>query len=153
MRSDRLIPVFVETMPDTLENGVLYVSMQYAMTIHRCACGCGHEVVAPLAPTSWIMTFDGVNISLEPSIGNWSFPCRSHYWVRRGRIRWAGVMSQNEINEGRRRDTVLQSADAGSLVVDVRLAQVEAVEGKPVVGSIENWWQLLGDRWKRWLKH
>lgn len=156
MRSVRLNPVFVETMPDTLEEGVLYVSVQYAMTIHRCACGCGHEVVAPLAPTSWIMTFDGVNVSLDPSIGNWSFPCRSHYWVRRGRIQWAGMMSQEDINEGRRRDSILQSVETEPLVVnasDVVEQPVEAAEAGPETESAKNWWQLLGDRWKRWWKY
>jgi hypothetical protein len=156
VRSVRLNPVFVETMPDTLEEGVLYASMQYAMTIHRCACGCGHEVVAPLAPTSWIMTFDSVNVSLDPSIGNWSFPCRSHYWVRRGRIQWAGVMSQEDINEGRRLDSILRSVETESLVVsapNVVEQPVEAVEAGPESESAKNWWQLLGDRWKRWWKY
>jgi hypothetical protein len=155
MKSDRLKPAFVETMPDTLEDGVLYVSMQYAMTIHRCACGCGREVVAPLAPASWIMTFDGVNVSLEPSIGNWSFPCRSHYWVRRGQILWAGTMSRKEIGEGRRRDAVLRSADAESLVAaasDVHVRQIEAAEVGPEAETARGWKQIAGGYWKRWFK-
>ncbi|MGW5416889.1 DUF6527 family protein [Actinomadura geliboluensis] len=28
-------------------------------------------------------------MSLDPSIGNWSLPCRSHYGVRRGRVQQA----------------------------------------------------------------
>ena len=32
----------------------------------------------------------GERALLYPSIGNWQFPCRSHYWIRRNRIIWAG---------------------------------------------------------------
>lgn len=148
MRSDRLKPIFVETMPDNLEDGALYVSMQYAMTIHRCACGCGHEVVAPLAPTSWTMTFDGANISLEPSIGNWSLPCRSHYLIRRGRVRWADMISQEAIDRGRCRDAISRSSNVESLDVsapDVFEEPTKAVEAD----FARNWWQLLRDRCQR----
>ena len=61
---------FVEFIPDELENGVLYVSVTYATAIHECCCGCGNEVVTPLAPNDWQLTFDGESITLFPSIGN-----------------------------------------------------------------------------------
>jgi hypothetical protein len=63
--------------------GVLYVSPGYATVTHLCCCGCGAEVVTPLSPTDWKLTFDGVAISLSPSVGNWSLPCRSHYFIDR----------------------------------------------------------------------
>jgi len=28
-------------------------------------------------------------VSLAPSIGNWSFPCNSHYWITGNEVRWA----------------------------------------------------------------
>ena len=80
---------FVETAPDDLDDGVLYVSIEYASALHRCACGCGIEVVTPLSPGGWKLIFDGRSVSLHPSIGNWDFPCRSHYWIRQGRVQWA----------------------------------------------------------------
>jgi hypothetical protein len=95
---------FVDQMPERLEEGVLYVSIQYATGMHLCGCGCGHEVVTPLSPTDWEMTFDGETVSLAPSIGNWSLRCQSHYWIRRGRVRWARWMSRDEIERGRERD-------------------------------------------------
>src|SRR5688572_12008813 len=79
---------FVKSVPEQLEEGVLYVSIEYATAIHRCCCGCGNEVVTPLSPKDWKLTFDGESVSLSPSIGNWSFKCRSHYWIARNRIRW-----------------------------------------------------------------
>jgi hypothetical protein len=104
MKTNQLAPLFVETIPDIVDDGVLYVSMSLASVIHRCACGCGQEVVTPLSPTDWQLYFDGENVSLEPSIGNWGFPCRSHYWIRGGKVRWSGSMSDTDIESGRTRD-------------------------------------------------
>ena len=95
---------FVEYLPTTLEDGKIYVSMPYATAAHCCACGCGHEVVTPLSPTDWQLLFDGVSISLTPSIGNWNFPCRSHYWLRHNKIQWAHQWSRQEIDAGRAHD-------------------------------------------------
>lgn len=104
MKQYRFNHRFVEFIPDKLEDGVLYVSMAYATVTHKCACGCGGEVVTPLSPTDWQLMFDGEAISLEPSIGNWSFLCRSHYFIRKGTVRWAHDMTQAEIASGRERD-------------------------------------------------
>jgi hypothetical protein len=96
---------FVESFPDQLEPGVIYVSMRFASASHLCCCGCGNEVVTPISPHEWHLIFDGKTISLKPSIGNWGLPCRSHYWITRGQVEWAGKWTANEIEEGRARDT------------------------------------------------
>jgi hypothetical protein len=80
---------FVDAAPEVLDDGVLYVSIRYATALHRCACGCGSEIVTPISRTGWILTFDGTAVTLHPSIGNWNYPCRSHYWIRHDRIEWA----------------------------------------------------------------
>lgn len=83
---------FVEHIPENLEKGVLYVSMTHTVAIHLCACGCGEEVITPLHPrTGWIITYDGVGVSLNPSIGNWNFQCESHYFITNSRVRWCPV--------------------------------------------------------------
>jgi Family of unknown function (DUF6527) len=107
-RSVPLRHEFVDLIPEgrDLKEGILYVSISYATTIHRCCCGCGTEVVAPLSPTDWQLIFDGESVTLDPSIGNWSFPCRSHYWIRKDRAEWALPMSQREIEAGRQRDQI-----------------------------------------------
>ncbi|WP_416072066.1 DUF6527 family protein [Streptomyces sp. ME18-1-4] len=69
----RLTHRFVEYIPEDLERGVLYVSLPYTIAVHLCACGCGSTVVTPLGPTDRSLTFDGVAVSLSPSIGNWSY--------------------------------------------------------------------------------
>jgi len=91
---------FVKSVPETLEDGVLYVSVEYATVIHRCCCGCGQEVVTPLSPNDWELTFDGKSISLSPSIGNWSFKCQSHYWIRNNRVEWAPKWGKGHKRDG-----------------------------------------------------
>lgn len=95
---------FVEFVPPDLEEGVLYVSISYATAIHLCACGCRNRVVTPISPAEWQLLYDGESVSLTPSIGNWEFPCRSHYWIRHNEIKWARSWSDEEIAEGRCRD-------------------------------------------------
>jgi hypothetical protein len=95
---------FVEFVPDVVEKGKLYISIEYATVVHKCCCGCGKEVVTPLSPTDWKLIFDGKTISLDPSIGNWSFPCRSHYWIRNNRVSWAEDWSQSRISANRAHD-------------------------------------------------
>ena len=85
---DRLHPTFIEHFPDQLEPGVLYVSMKYAMCAHSCACGCGQKVITPLSPRKWRLIYDGESVTLYPSIGNYGFPCQSHYFLTKGKIDW-----------------------------------------------------------------
>lgn len=95
---------FVELIPDHIEEGVLYVSVNYCTAIHKCVCGCGNEVVTPLSPTDWNLTFNGKAVSLYPSIGNWNFSCKSHYWIRNNKVEFAGRWTENEIRFGRECD-------------------------------------------------
>ena len=94
---------FVNHIPDVLDDGVLYVSIPFTSATHRCCCGCGIEVVTPIDPTGWEMTFDGRSVSLWPSIGNWSLACRAHYWIERNQVRWARHFPKNELKAGRPR--------------------------------------------------
>lgn len=87
MKNHTLEHRFIETAPAQLEAGVLYVSINYATTLHLCCCGCGNETVLPLRPKAWRLTFDGETVSMAPSIGN-RFACRSHYWIDRDRVVW-----------------------------------------------------------------
>jgi len=92
---------FVEFIPEIIEEGVLYVSMEHATAIHKCCCGCGNEVVTPLSPTDWTLVYDGMTITLAPSIGNWGFPCQSHYWIRGNSVIWARRWSRKRIEAAR----------------------------------------------------
>jgi hypothetical protein len=95
---------FVEFIPGELKQGTIYISTRFGTASHLCVCGCGNKVVTPLRPTDWRLIFDGKTISLDPSIGNWSFPCQSHYWIRNNKIRWATQWSNDRIEIGRTYD-------------------------------------------------
>jgi hypothetical protein len=110
---------FVEFIPKEREEGVLYISIPYSTAVHSCPCGCSLKVVTPLSPVGWKLTFDGETVTLFPSIGSWSFPCRSHYFIRRNIVVWSEDMSQDEIEwwraperKNRERHLELRAADS-----------------------------------------
>jgi hypothetical protein len=103
-RREKINHNFVETMPEELEEGVLYVSIRHRIALHRCFCGCGVEVSTPLSPLEWKLIFDGETVSLSPSVGVWGLPCQSHYWIKRNRVHWAGKFSPEKIERVRARE-------------------------------------------------
>ncbi len=111
MKQSHLRPIFVEFIPETLDEGVLYVAMEYRTTAHRCCCGCGRTVYLPLSPTQWRLTFDGESIWINPSVGSWSLPCRSHYWIRGNRILWAQPWTNERVAAARANDRRTRDQD------------------------------------------
>lgn len=109
MRHTQLEPRFVKGIPRDLEPGLLYVSMEYGTVVHSCCCGCGHEVVTPLTPTDWRITFDGETISLWPSVGNWNLPCRSHYVIKANRVIEAMPWDKSMIEAEQKRDKAIKA--------------------------------------------
>lgn len=92
----------VQYIPRTLEPGVLYVSEEFEAAVHLCACGCGLKVSTPLGPTEWRLEETDNGPSLRPSVGNWQFPCQSHYWIDQGNIMWSDKWTLDQITTGRR---------------------------------------------------
>jgi hypothetical protein len=130
---------FVDTLPDKLEEGVLYVCMQYATSAHNCFCGCGREVVTPIHPTKWKLTFDGVNISLFPSVGSWSLACKSHYVLQSGRINWAESMSDDKIQAVRLSDLAAQDRYYGKTEETPPMANIEVPKPSSIWRKVANW--------------
>lgn len=95
---------FVEYIPDEVSEGIIYVSMQFGTAIHKCCCGCGQEVVTPITPTDWQLTFDGESITLNPSIGNWNFNCQSHYFIRKNGIVWCSSWNKQQVSAEKLKD-------------------------------------------------
>lgn len=139
-----LVPRFVEEIPEAVDPGIFYVSLEHGSMIHLCACGCGHEVALPLTPLDWRFTFDGETISVSPSVGSWSLPCRSHYIIDRGRVRWAEDWTEAEVEAGRRRDQARKDirfdppsvAKEGPEFADHSIPD-ETAEGSPRTGILK----------------
>lgn len=91
-------------MPKELRPCVLYVSEEFGIATHLCACGCGTKIRIPLGPTEWSVEETDSGPSLNPSIGNWQERCQSHYWIERGEILWAEKWTPEQIAAGRRRE-------------------------------------------------
>lgn len=100
---------FVEFIPEELAEQVLYISMKYKSARHKCACGCGETVITPITPTDWQLKYDGAGVTLRPSVGNWNFPCRSHYWIVSNEVRWCGQWNQKQVEKGREVDAERKS--------------------------------------------
>lgn len=104
MKQVEIRPRFVEYIPEALDDGVLYVSEEYATAIHKCCCGCGNKVVTPISSNDWQLIIRGNTVSLRPSIGNGSFACRSHYWITNNRVLWDRQLSPYEIQTVRKHE-------------------------------------------------
>jgi len=55
-------PKFFHFIPEELEDGILYISLEYGAALHKCCCGCGETVSTPIDPNpphnGWTLTND-----------------------------------------------------------------------------------------------
>ena len=75
------------TIPEQMRDGVVYRSKRYGTAVHLCACGCGRKVVTP-DRMGWKVDNCGGVPTIRPSIGNFQFPCGSHYFITGGKVEW-----------------------------------------------------------------
>jgi hypothetical protein len=130
---------FLEFIPDELEQGTVYISIRFATASHLCVCECGNKVVTPIRPTDWTLIFDGKTISLDPSIGNWSFPCQSHYYIRKNRVKWAPKWSRAQIERGRLHDNEGKQSYFGS----TDTVPKDIAHAPEVTKRKRSWWKLF----------
>lgn len=85
-----LTPVYCVEIPKELEPGKIYISKEYSVAIHLCACGCGGKTVTPTGNDGWAITEVNGKITLRPSIGNWQGenPYHAHYYITDNLIQW-----------------------------------------------------------------
>lgn len=78
--------IFSKHLPQTIEEGKLYISKEYGISKHLCPCGCKSLIVIPFAENvekdlKWAYTEIDGKVSFKPSMGNWQLPCKSHYYI------------------------------------------------------------------------
>jgi len=80
-----ITPVFVDVIPDELEQNKFYIAEQYNVASHLCLCGCGKETITPLGGgRNWDLIKENNNtITLLGSVGNYSYECKSHYVINK----------------------------------------------------------------------
>ncbi|WIB67574.1 DUF6527 family protein [Curtobacterium sp. MCBD17_035] len=123
MNTDRFRREDVEFIPTRRDDGVLYVTEAHATAVHNCACGCGMKVVTPLSPARWTITDGKAGPSLAPSVGNWQLPCKSHYWIRDGQVRWSTRWTDEQIRRGAAADRRAVEAEYRQLPLITRVTQ------------------------------
>lgn len=133
---------FVEFIPEDVEQGTLYISIRFKTGTHLCCCGCGNIVVTPISPKDWKITFDGKTVTLHPSIGNWSFPCQSHYWIRNNRVEWAPKWSHELIERERQHNHHANDAYFSASGTTASAAQDGTVIAEKIAHKRELW-QIL----------
>ena len=134
MKISSLRPEYAEFIPKQLESGVLYISKRFETASHLCACGCGTKVVTPFRRAEYVLSESGGLVSLRPSVGNWSHPCQSHYWITNNKVVDAGPMSSKAILAGRQFDDAQREA---------YFAQHQPSWWRRVRGRLFDWVQAL----------
>ena len=149
MKQISLIPEYVDYIPEQLAEGSLYICEQYRTAVHKCCCGCGEEVVTPLSPAEWSIRKEGNTVTLLPSIGNWSFACQSHYWIRKNQVIWAKAMSQQEIKRIRARD----AADKAKHIAYINQFKEERLvtEGTKSCDENKSYFKSLWVKFIKWI--
>jgi len=108
-------PRYVEFIPKDLDSGILYISERFRTASHLCCCGCGSKVVTPLNPAKWHLTDHGSSVSLSPSIGLGTLPCKSHYWIRRSQIDWYPNISELQTRRAQAADRYVSQVYTGEI--------------------------------------
>lgn len=155
MKIKQIKPEFVEYIPEHIKEGVLYISERHRTAVHKCCCGCGQEVVTPLSPAEWWAKCNGGRVSVWPSIGNWSYPCRSHYVIRDSRVLEAKRMTDRQIqwvkanDRADRTDQIRRMNNAKDKVALVQNSNTEITptpEWQPSMSWLQHlirWWNSL----------
>jgi len=84
----------IEDSPDELEPQCVYLvgeDGQYWSAAFLCPCGCKAVIQLSLIPDDkprWRATLKGKKLTLHPSVWR-NTGCRSHFFIRDGRVIWA----------------------------------------------------------------
>jgi hypothetical protein len=92
----------VERLPSVLDEETVYVSEEYELAALKCACGCEHRVTLLLNDGHTVTEIAGL-ADISPSIGVWDAECKSHFFIRRGKVIWGKEFSDAEIRSAMRR--------------------------------------------------
>lgn len=80
-------------------------------------------------------------VTVFPSIDNWRFAGKSHYWITHGRVRWAEQWPERQIMYGRPRDRIAKQVQYGECDVGTRPAA-----GRPGQVFRARLWRLIAGR-------
>tara|TARA_R110000787_G_scaffold52497_1_gene123545 strand:- start:74 stop:484 length:411 start_codon:yes stop_codon:yes gene_type:complete len=82
----------VERIPVNLENGVVYHSEDFELAGFLCPCGCGHRITLLVPDSHQVWSHNGL-ATINPSVGVFDAPCKSHFFIRAGAVDWLSAFS------------------------------------------------------------
>lgn len=96
MRIYEITPVYIVNCPpwNEMEEGKLYISKEFGIANHLCACGCRQQTPMGFKPhwdNGWnFMENSDGTVSFTPSIGNFmgENPYHAHYFITNNKIIW-----------------------------------------------------------------
>ena len=96
-RIDSYTCIFPEEFPRIPAEGTMYVSLKDHLCVYLCPCGCKSivSIFVKLRTDNfdpgkevWDFSFNMGKPSLSPSINCIDFDCKSHYFIRKGKVEW-----------------------------------------------------------------
>lgn len=152
MKTNTIRPEFVTQFPAKFEQGVLYISEEFETAGHLCCCGCGERVITPLNLAKWRLRKEGGTVSLSPSIGNWNYACKSHYFITKNKVIEAGQLDAGKIEAVQRRDrrdmdryVAIVNARAGQPPEKAQVPPAKMVPQKSLIAEfvtfLKKWWK------------
>jgi len=88
----------VEHIPKILRDGVVYHNEEFQLAALLCACGCGHRITL-LVPDSHRVSSEAGLATIRPSIAVCDAPCKSHYFVTAGKVRWMPAFTRKQASD------------------------------------------------------
>jgi hypothetical protein len=143
MRKTRFKYEVVNSFPEKLRARTVYITADRDLAGHLCACGCEKEVITPLSPTDWSIKLNRRGVTLNPSIGNWAYPCRSHYFILDGNVVWEDNMSNETITRGRQKNRSRKLSYYGDMNGSQYTSQGQAFELRADAQTLLAWWKRL----------
>ena len=83
----------VDRIPKEMVSGVVYHTREFELAGLLCACGCAHRITL-LVPDSHEVEDEGGFATVWPSIGVLDAPCKSHYIITAGKVRWLPAFTE-----------------------------------------------------------
>lgn len=77
----------VDRIPTQVRESVVYHTQEFELAGMLCACGCGHRITL-LVPDSHQVWDEGGYATIQPSVGVFDAPCKSHYVISAGDVQW-----------------------------------------------------------------
>lgn len=82
----------VNRIPKQMEESIVYHTEEFELAGLLCACGCEHRITL-IVPESHRVWDEGGYATIQPSVGVFDAPCKSHYVIRAGNVQWLPAFS------------------------------------------------------------